>query len=341
VSPSVRLAERVSGVRDHLRRRALLAVTPWVLTGIALLLILAWGTVGGEGWRQGSNVPALLDALMLLWIASGLVLVWTGVRRWFGEVPLASAIERAAGLEAGTVRGSLELSRGIPEGVSGPLAERAVQSTANGLGTRRTSDLAGDLGRTVHLWTRRGLIAASVSFTALVALGLATPERAAHVWAGVSSPIRTMVDPVLPPLVVTPGDIEVLRGSDVSVRVVAEGRTELAIAWQAAGDVARSQLLNVQEGRAAHVFEAVQAAIEYRVDLPDGSGTRTYTIVPIDPLFVSDLVIEVTYPPHTGIAPDEFRGDAPPLRLPVGTLLDIRGSASRPLSDVALLDSAG
>jgi len=150
-----------------------------------------------------------------------------------------------------------------------------------------------------------------------------------------------MTDPVLAPIIVSPGNIEVLRGSDVPIRIEAEGRTELALAWQATGDVARSQLLAVEQGRSTHVFEAVSATTEYRVELPDGSGTETYTIVPIDPLFVSDLVIEVTYPPHTGIAPDEYRGDAPPLRLPVGTRLDIEGTASRPLSDVALIDSAG
>jgi len=342
VSPSaLQLTERIAGVRDYLRRRAALALTPWVATGIAWLLILAWITVGSDGWRPGSNVPALFDALMVAWVALGVVLLWRGAARWFGEVPLARAIERSIGLNAGAVRGSLELTRGTPVGVSGVLAARAVARTADDLQGREAVDLAGELGRAVALWTRRGLIAASISFLAVVALGVATPERAAHVWAGVSAPIRTMADPVLPPIVVTPGDIEVLRGTDVPVRVDAEGRTELAISWQAAGDVARSQLLTVENGHATYLFDAVSATTEYRVSLPDGSGSETYTIVPIDPLFVSDLVIEVTYPPHTGIAPDEYRGDAPPLRLPVGTRLDIEGTASRPLSAVALTDSLG
>jgi len=312
VSPSARqLSERIAEVRDHLRRRAIVAVAPWVATGIVWVLILAWIAAGSEGWRQGSNVPALFDALILLWIALGVGVLVRGARRWFDEVPLAHAIERAAGLNPGTVRGSLELSRQLPAGVSGSLAASAVSRTARDLDGRAEEELAGDLGRTVALWTRRGLIAASVSFLALVALGVSMPERAAHVWAGVSSPIRTMADPVLPPIAVTPGDIEVMRGTDVPVRIDAEGRSEVAIAWQAAGDVARTLLLPVDGGRATHVFEAVSATIEYRVDLRDGSSSPTYRIVPIDPLFVSDLVIEVTYPAHTGIPSDEFRGDAP------------------------------
>ena len=41
------------------------------------------------------------------------------------------------------------------------------------------------------------------------------------------------------------------------------------------------------------------------------------------------------------MAPDEYRGDAPPLRLPVGSRLTFEGLASRPLSNVELVDSAG
>jgi hypothetical protein len=342
VSPSARqLGDRVASVRDRLRRRALLALVPWLLTGIACFLILAWISAGNEGWRPGSNIPALVDTLIVAWVVLGLVGVWRGARHWFGEVPLSRSIERAAGLQAGTVRGSLELSRSLPGGVSDSLAARAVASTAGDLATREADDLTGDLGRSVVSWTRRGLIAASISVVALVVLGVSTPERARHVWAGVSSPLSTMADPVLPRVVVTPGSIEVLRGADVPVRIEAQGREEVALAWQAAGDVARSQLLPVDQGRATHVFEDVSARIEYRVELPDGSGTETYTIVPIDPLFVSELVIDVTYPPHTGIPPDQFRGDAPPLRLPVGSVVDFEGAASRPLSAVELVDSAG
>lgn len=342
MSPSARqLGDTVASVRDHLRRRAALAVTPWVLAGVACLLILAWIAVGPDGWRQGSNVPAIFDGLIVLWLALAVLGAWRGGRRWFAEVPLARSMERAAGLKPGTVRGSLELSRSLPSGVSGSLAARAVARTADDLRSREEEDLAGDLGRSVGLWARRGLIALSVSFLSLVALGVATPERTARLWAGVSSPFRTMAEPVLPPVRVAPGDIEVMRGTDVSVRVEAVGRAEVAIAWQAAGDVARSQLLGVEAGQALHLFEAVTSRIEYRVELPDGSQTDTYAIVPIDPLFVSDLVIDISYPAHTGLAADQFRGDAPPLRLPVGSRVNFEGSASRPLSSVQLVDSAG
>jgi hypothetical protein len=328
-------------VRRYLGRRTARAVALWVGCGLALFLAAAWVAVGSEGWRPGSNAPILLDALMLVWVLAGVTASRAGTRRWFGEVPLTRSIERAAGMRAGIVRGSLELSRTVPDGVSGSLAGQAVARTASGLAGRPPEELAGELGRSVALWTRRGMIAAALGFVVLGALGLVGPDRAARAWAGVSSPIATMIDPVPAPIRVSPGTIEVMRGSDVRVEVDAQGRSAVDLEWQAAGDVARTQRLDLVGGRASHILEAVTATTEYHVETEDGGSTETFLIVPIDPLFVSDLVVGVEYPPHTGLERDEYRGDPPPLRLPVGARLSLEGMASRPLSTAGLVDSLG
>jgi hypothetical protein len=342
VSPAAgQLTSTVAGVRTHLRRRAARGVALWVAAGVALVLMGAWLAAGSDGWQQGSNAPVLIDALLIVCVVAGVAAFRAGARRWFAEVPLAKSIERAAGMEAGLVRGSLELTRTVPAGVSDALVARAVSRTASGLAGRPAPELAGDLGRGVALWTRRGMIAAAVSMVTLVALGVVGPERAAHAWAGVSSPISTMLDPGIAPIRVSPGTVEVMRGTDVRVDVDAQGRLEVELDWQAAGDVARSRRLELVGGRAVHVFEAVSAATEYHVEADDGATTETYLIVPIDPLFVSDLVVEVEYPPHTGLEPDEYRGDPPPLRLPIGSRLTFGGLASRPLSAAGLVDSLG
>ena len=342
MSPSSRrLTDRVSWVKDHLRKKAAIAIGLWISAGVVCFLITAWLAAGNEGWRQGSDVPALFDALIVVWIAAGILVFRVGAKRWFGEIPLSRSIERAAGLRPGIVRGALELTRSVPEGVSGSLAIHAVRDTASDLDAQKPRDLVGDLGNEVAAWTRRGLIAATVSCITLVSLGFSAPNRTAKVWAGVSSPISTMLDPVLPQLLVSPGSVEVLRGTDVRIDIEALGRLGVQVAWQSAGDVSRTQQLEVSQGRASYVFQAVSAATEYRVRTSEGEETETYRIIPIDPLFVSDLVIGVTYPPHTRMAPDEYRGDAPPLRLPVGSRLTFEGLASRPLSNVELVDSAG
>jgi hypothetical protein len=335
------LSDRVASVRAHLGRRAAIAVAFWVGGGVVLLLAIAWLAVGSDGWRPGSNVPAILDAFIVLWVALGVWAYRTGAGRWFGEVALSRAIERSAGLQAGVVRGSLELTRSVPAGVSTALVDRAMARTVAGLDGREEDELSGDLGRVVALWTRRGLIAASVATVGLVALGVTSPSRTADAWAGVASPVSTMLNPVLAPLVVMPGTLEVMRGTDVRIDIDATGRVQVELHYQVAGDVARSLLLPVVDGRASHLFEDVSASTEYRVSALDGAETETFRIVPIDPLFVSDMVVGVEYPAYTGLAPDEYRGDPPPLRLPAGTRLTFEGLASRPLSAASLVDTLG
>lgn len=338
---SQRLETQVSGVRGHLRRRAALGVGSWIFGGVGVLLLLAWLFAGTDGWRQGSNVPVVLDAAILALLIGGVLFFRRAAARWFHEVPLTHSIENATGLHDGVVRGSLELARDVPHGVSGTLANRAVLRTVMDLEGREQSELAGRLGERVAYWSKRGMGFAGVFAVVLIGLAIVQPQRTAQALAGVASPLATMIDPVLPPMVVTPGDVEVLRGTDVRVGVAAQGRFQVEVAWQEAGEVARSEVLVVENGRAQHVFASVSATISYRVIGDAGMEAGPYSIVPIDPLFVSDLVVGVAYPPHTGIPADEYRGDPPPLRLPYGSTVTFEGTASRPLSSVELVDSAG
>ena len=131
-----RLESQVSGVREHLRRRAGIAVLLWLAGGVGLLLVVAWLAAGSDGWRPGSDVPALLDALSIVWILTGVGLFRSRAHDWFGEVRLAASMERASGLRPGVLRGTLELSRAIPRGVSGSLASRAVMGAVRDLDGR-------------------------------------------------------------------------------------------------------------------------------------------------------------------------------------------------------------
>ncbi len=238
------------------------------------------------------------------------------------------------------MRGSLELSRTVPPGVSDTLVAHAAERTLEEL-QRPAAELAGHLGASVRSWMRRGSgVLAAVAVVATV-LAVAAPARAGKAWVGLSTPVRLAAKPTLPPLVVTPGTVEVMRGSDVDVRVEAPGRTTADLAWQVAGDIARTETLSLENGAGEKRFESVTAAIEYRARAPDGAMTETFRIEPVDPLFVSDLRIEISYPSHTGLEPEEYQGSIPPLRLPVGTRLSVEGRASRPLSGAVLADADG
>src|SRR5690606_24225690 len=266
VSPaSDRLRGLVTGVRRHLRNRSVLAALCWMGAGVLALWLVAWAPVGAEGWRQGSDVPVLVVTLMALW-ATGVVLTTRlGIVRWFGEVRVSRAIERAARLRAGEVRGALELARVLPQGVSANLAGHAAERAARDLGGYSAASLSGDLGDAVTLWARRGVAFLTGAALLVVGLGVLAPTRTAHAWAGLASPLAIMADPEYQPLAVSPGTAEVVRGADVEVRIEAEGRSTLELSWQATGDVQRVERLEVVDGRAAHVIRDVSAETEYRI----------------------------------------------------------------------------
>lgn len=332
---------RVEGVRDHLSRRSWLAA---LLAGVALfavVLSVGWFLAGPAGWMPGSDVPLLLDlSFVAVLLGCGLV-VHRAITRRFDPVLLSSVMERVAGIRRGVLRGALELSGGTPRGMSSTLAGRAVRSTARTLEAHSDPALAGDLGVATGSWLRSAGGMATVAVLLVAGLTALSPSRMTDAVQGLMTPLETARDPVLPPLAVLPGSVEVQRGTDVEIEVSAAGRAEVTIAWQAAGDIARSASLTVAAGRATHSFRTVSADIEYRVEDVAGNRSETYTITPVDPLFVSDLVLSVTYPPHTGLPADEYRGDPPPLRLPAGTTLLFEGATSRPLSSLALVDSSG
>ncbi|HKJ02542.1 MAG TPA: hypothetical protein VJ997_08810, partial [Longimicrobiales bacterium] len=340
MSPGPRLEAKVGAVRAHLTVRTLVAAALWLGAAAALVLVAAWVLAGPEGWRQGSDAPLVLDLLLLGFAGLAVPGIRAGIRRWYAEIPLADAMERASGLDQGLVRGSLEVARALPVGVSSALAGRAMESVLGALGGS-SEELAGGLGRSVDHWRRRGTGVLTTLTVVVVALAVATPGRAGRAWFGLSTPLRVMADPVLPPLVLSPGTVEVLRGSDVPVRIEAPGRASAQLVWQVAGDVGTSEVVTLTEGVGVKVFPSVSATVEYSARTEDGASTGTFRIVPVDPLFVSDLTVEVSYPPHTGLAPEEYRGAVPPLRLPVGTRLSVDGRASRDLSEAALLDEDG
>lgn len=342
MSPASRTLEtRVASVRDHLLRRAGVTAALWATAALTSLALLAWLLASADGWRQGSNMPAMIDALGLAVLFVVVVRIRALGRGRFAEVPVAAAMEEAADIRPGVLRGSLELARATPGGVSLPLAQRGALGALSQLEGRTDAELSGRLGSGLARWTRRALGASILLMLAMLALAVVSPGRTRGALTGMLFPIATMVDPVLPAIVVLPGTVEVQRGMDVAIEVSAAGREVVELNHQAAGDVARTEHLVIEDGRATHVFRTVSATIEYDVRDLEGNETDTYRIIPIDPLFVSDLTLNVTYPPHTGLPPDEYRGDPPPLRLPAGSSVSFEGLTSRPLSSVALVDSTG
>ena len=342
MSPGARdLRSRVAAVRRYLLRRSAWAAMTWLVAGVALGWVLAWIWSGEAGWRPGSAVPLVIDVLILACLGLGIWLFRRGVTRWFEDGRIAGSIEGALSLARGEVRGPLELSDAMPEGVSAALAERASAQAVARIGSRPDPELAGDVGRRVTSWGRRGSGVLVATVLVVVILTAIQPQRSMTASAGLATPLRVLSGPDLPALGVEPGDTDVLRGSDVRVEVTAPGRRTVQLRWQRVGDVTRTESLEVVDGRASMVLEDVSAAIDYEVRGDDGAASGEFRITAVDPLFVSDLQIEVTFPPHTGLPEETFRGAAPELRIPAGTRFSFDGRANRPLSSVVLEDGSG
>ena len=325
----------VEGVRTYLLGRARLTLGLWLGAALAGALALAWVAVAPEGWRQGTSAPLLIDLLVVGLFTS----VWLVYRRlagsWLGERNLASSIEQEVGMAPGVLRGSLELARTLPPGVSSRLADRAAQNALAHLrGANR--DLAGRMTHEVGRWMRRGGLGLILLMPLVVVLTVVAPGRSVMAWAGLARPFELMARPTLPALVVTPGTVEVPRGSDLPMDVSAPGRTTVTVHWQAAGDVALEEMIQLDGDRGSFVFRSVTARTDYWVEAPDGAMSPRYELQPVDPLLVGDLIVRISFPLHTGRSPEEYGIVVPPLRIPVGSVFSFEGQASRALLSAGL-----
>ena len=129
----------VEGVRTHLLGRARVALGLWLGAAVAGVLALTWLVAAPDGWRQGTAAPLLIDALIVGVFASA----WLVYRRlrgsWLRERNVASSIEREVGMAPGVLKGSLELARTLPAGVSSDLADQAARDALGHLRGEQSS----------------------------------------------------------------------------------------------------------------------------------------------------------------------------------------------------------
>jgi hypothetical protein len=311
------------------------AAAAWLGVLMMGVLVAAWILAGADGWAQGTAWPLTLDALLLL---GGAGAVW-GVRRWghlaLSESRLAHQVETGAGLPAGSVRGPLELAREVPPGVSPALVARGEERILASL-PDDDALLRGGVGAGPGRVARRGvavLSAAAVVVMGLLALG---PGRAGRAWLGLLRPLQVAAAPVLPPLTVSPGDVELLRGRALEVEIQAPLRDSVFVRWSETGQLEAESPIPTPAGYGLHRFNEIRTDLEYTVVAPDGAESGPYTVTVLDPLVLTDLQVQLRFPPHTGLGVEEIRGDPPLLRLPRGTSLALQGRWSRDLGVVGL-----
>lgn len=336
-----RLWGRVAAATRQVRRDGVLAAAGVAAALAPITLVVAWLLGGTAFWVAPSPVPlALLGGSAAAAVCAA---VWA-VRRWVAPVDdgvVAAAAERWGGLPGGSVRGLLELSRSVPAGTSPALYLRAEAELAHRLAHATPRDLAGALGDAARRRRTQALAAFGALGVGAAALGFLSPDRSRAGWGPLLHPVAHLSPAAMAPLVVEPGDVELPRGAHLDVAVQAPGRTEVTLRWRAEGDVPRQRRLTVTAGRATARVAGVDAPLAYWVVAPDGASSDTFHVTPVDPLLFSDLVVDVVYPAYLGRPAERFEDEVPPLTIPAGTELRVRGRATRPLVEAALRRADG
>ena len=339
-TPAERIRRAVEGVREYLARSLGFTVAAWCAVAALGLLVLAPAFAGVEGWSAGSPGPILIVALIVALVPAG-VWHWRRLgRRWCAEHRITRAMDGTTGLDEGAVLGGLELSRFAPPGTSPGLRALALEQVGSRLSVDART-LSGHLGEQVGADLRRGVTAFLAVAGAVALVLLLAPARTVSAWGGLLNPLAVLVEPVLPPISVEPGSVEVVRGAVVEVSAHAPLRDSVVLRWDVTGQVTGSSTVALVDGSGAAVLPPVAAETRYWIEAPDGARSEIHTLTPVDPLFVSTLSIEVTHPPHTGLPPAEYQNDIPALAVPAGTHLRVRGQGSRGIGTGALVDDEG
>lgn len=340
MSAASRIARAVEGVRGYLSRSLGLMVAAWCGAAVLVLLVVAVAAAGGGGWSAGSPGPLLIVTLIAATVPAG-IWAWRRLgRHWCAEHRVTRAMDRIAGLDAGAVLGGLELSRAAPPGTSPGLRDLALEQVGSRLdGDSQT--LSGPLGQRVGQRVRRGLTAFLAALPAALLVLAVAPARTVQAWGGLLNPLAVLVEPLLPPVTVEPGTIEVSRGAVVEVTAHAPLRDSVTLRWDVTGQVTRAETVTLAEGVGRTALPPVGAETRYWIEAPDGAASEVHVLTPVDPLFVNEFTIEITHPPHTGLPPEEYQNEVPDLALPAGTHLRMRGRGSREIGAGTLLDEEG
>jgi hypothetical protein len=282
------------------------------------------------------SLPLLIDAMA---VALAAVIGVVAVKRWVRRVTdrsVAASAETHFGLAEGELQGVLEMNDSAPAGTSNALLRRSERELALKLVDSAPMTVAGVLGKETRA-RRWHTLTLATGLCALVALlAFAAPERSRASWSPLLRPVATIAATALPPMAVAPGDVNVPRGSDVAVSVRAPQRAGVTLYWRAQGDVLHEEALAMVDAAAATRIANIDAPVRYWVRAADGATSDTFMITPIDPLLISALSVDVIYPGYLQRTPEHFDKDVPPLELPQGTQLRIRGRSTLPLSGITL-----
>lgn len=325
----------VAGVRRVYRRRLWLVAVAAGAAVAAGVWVLAWILTGTGAWSRPTPAP------LLAWAAA--VAAWGAIAAWatrhyraFDSGAAARAVEAAGGTPAGEVRSAVELAS-TPASVSGTLAARHRFRVGMALAGTPDSAMAAEALRALRRPTRWALVAAAALGALTLGPALVGGAGVAGAWAGLASPLAYLSAVPRPPLSLAVATREPRRGSAVPVEIGAEGRDSVALRWQPQAELARTRWLPVESGRAAAAAVQVDVPTSVWAEAADGARTQPLQLVPVDPLLLSELLVELGFPAYTGRPSEFLTPPFTPVTVPVGTRVRVEGRANRALATAELV----
>lgn len=251
---------------------------------------------------------------------------------------LVPEIERSMGLRRGELGGALELSSGA-QIESQSLARFGRQLVADKLAGHEDWELLPETLRRVGRRIAWAALVFVVASGGLVMAAMRSPARTLGAATALGQPWSTAFPPPPPRIHIVPGDTAVLRGERLEVKVMAAMRDSVILVWQPVGEPMLTARLSVAlDGSAVGVTSPIEAPTRFWVEAADGSRSRTHEVVPLDPLLVTELSIELRYPAYLRRPAESLGLFAGEMEIPAGTVIRIHGRTNEPLRRVRLVE---
>lgn len=301
---------------------------------IAAGSLLAWAVldalVGLPAWALLSLFAAALIAGLFALIRH----VASPLRRRIVDDHEAVLIEQLHGGMDNQVIGALQLGRDIAGasdrslGYSRELAEELVRRSAANIEKANPEKLI-DLRP-----AKKALIVAAAVLVACVVPAVAVPAFASNRAHRLVDAWASVLDAIFPvTMTVQPGDVAILRGSAVKLRVAITGsrrdRVEL-LRTNAAGEKTTEDL-TIRAGEATMPIAAVTEEFTYRFRY-GSRETPTHRVRVGDRPEISAINFEVGYPAYTGVPPRTIVGRVARLQGLASSTVQVSVAANAPLS---------
>ncbi len=320
------LADRVARERAGAVRLARVAGVGAAGAGVAVVAAGAVWALGDGRWLSGpAAAPALCWVTLGAFGAAGAAAAARRVRRATARDAVVRHVEAERALRAGALRVALEV------GGAGTMGAFAAAQLAPALSPRADA--------LAPAWRRelaRGAAGGGVALAAGVALLVASARRWDDGAAALAHPVDAARGTLLAPLHFVGAPARTARGRAVQLTLDAPGRRRVALAWRVAGRGWETrEAVPDARGRAAFAIGALDADLA-AVATDGRARTDTLRVAVDDRAFVGGVRLHAVYPVYLGV-PDAELPPSDTVRVPRGTVLELRAHASAPLARAALV----